>query len=151
MQNMKPWHKITILWVLSLVVCIAYARRLIWAPSFDRGLEGHYLQTLISPSAFHRTAIVTATAVFLVSLFLLRFMVALSLYLAAAFTTMNVGIMVVDARLNNWTESIDKSIAHVFFDKPTTYLIGVGAICLSALLLAIPYWKKRCLFEKKAF
>ncbi len=104
----------------------------IFLPIPQRGIVGHGLYRLINGLQFFETAVFTTLVVFLISFLVFKLHAHWSILLGIAYSSINFGIMIIDARIHDYTPWIEKTIKSMYGQKlfiltlaPVPIFIGI--------------------------
>jgi hypothetical protein len=125
-----PTKRLFVLSLASLITLVTKAY--VFLPIPQRGIEGHGLYRFINGLQFFETAVFTTIVVFWISFWLFKLHAHWSILLGIAYSSINFGIMIFDARIHQYTPWVEKTIKSMYGSKlfiltlaPVPIFIGI--------------------------
>ena len=116
----------------------------------DRGIEGYGLYRSLSEIQFAQTLFCTFLLIFLLASIIIKFRIFISIIVSVAFSSINLGLMILDARTHSYLPDIENLIQNLFGSKIVIYLEAFIALLFGAVLLTVVFWRDRPLTRRSS-
>ncbi|NEO85887.1 MAG: hypothetical protein F6J87_16775 [Spirulina sp. SIO3F2] len=137
---MRYFRNSVILTLVSFTIFVVNGR-IEWLPYHQgRFLVGDNIYDSIDKVKFYETALSTLGIIGFLSWRSLCYTVPKSIFVSFGFTAINLGLMLIDIRLNEFSKEINLMIKYTYIDPAWSYplatialILGISLVCLASI------------------